>query len=70
MTQPDRFEKVTSLIKEKAKEILPAGSTVRLFGSRARGDAREDIYWEDCFQCVRAEIMKILLNGPGKKWNL
>ena len=50
----ERFEKVVALIKEKAKEILPQGSTVTLFGSRARGDAREDSDWD----------IHILIPGP------
>lgn len=33
-------------LKKKAAEILPPGSTLSLYGSRARGDAREDSDWD------------------------
>ena len=37
---------VIERIKQKAAEILPKGSTVYLYGSRARGDANEDSDWD------------------------
>lgn len=46
MTEPERYEKVISLIRTTAKNILPEGSTVTLFGSRARGDARPNSDWD------------------------
>ena len=54
MTNLERYKKVTGLIRTKAKEILPEGSTVTLFGSRARGDFREDSDWD----------IHILIPGP------
>ena len=33
-------------IKGKAKELLPVGSRVVLFGSRARNEARQDSDWD------------------------
>lgn len=41
-----RTQLVLEAIKRKAEEILPAGSRIRLFGSRARGDARDDSDWD------------------------
>lgn len=47
---------VISAIKAKAKETLPEGSRVTLFGSRARNTAREDSDWD----------IHILVPGPEK----
>ena len=33
-------------IRAKAKQIVPKGAVVILFGSRARGDARDDSDWD------------------------
>jgi predicted nucleotidyltransferase len=33
-------------IRDKASQIVPKGAIVILFGSRARGDAREDSDWD------------------------
>ncbi len=33
-------------LKAKAAQILPKGSRLALYGSRARGDAREDSDWD------------------------
>lgn len=56
MNDSHRRDKVIQLIADKAKEILPHGSTVTLFGSRARGDARLNSDWD----------IHILVPGPEK----
>lgn len=38
--------KLINALKKKAVEILPPGSTLSLYGSRARGDARDDSDWD------------------------
>ena len=40
------YDEVITRIKEVAKNVLPAGSELYLYGSRARGDAREDSDWD------------------------
>ena len=42
----DRRQKIIQAIGQKAKEIMPKGSEVILFGSQARGDARPDSDWD------------------------
>ena len=37
---------IVNAIRGKASQIVPKGATVILFGSRARGDAREDSDWD------------------------
>lgn len=41
-----REEYVLNAIRDKAREVLPEGSLVRLFGSRARNEAHEDSDWD------------------------
>lgn len=38
--------KVIDSIKQVATDVLPKGSSVYLYGSRARGDYREDSDWD------------------------
>lgn len=42
----DKSRTLIEAIKAKAAEILPKGSRVALYGSRARGDSREDSDWD------------------------
>ena len=42
----ERRQVIINAISQKAKEIIPKGSEVILFGSQARGDARPDSDWD------------------------
>ena len=46
MKTKDHEHLVIKAITEKAKSIVPPHSKVILFGSRARGDARQDSDWD------------------------
>lgn len=41
-----RQRHIIQAIAEKAKAVAPKGSEIILFGSQARGDAREDSDWD------------------------
>ena len=47
-------KEILHIIREKAKAVLPEGSRLYLYGSRARGDAHEGSDWD----------LLILLNRP------
>lgn len=42
----NRRDDILRSIKETAAQIMPVGAKVVLFGSRARGEAREDSDWD------------------------
>ena len=46
MAYSEKYLSVTDAIRSKGKEILPAGAKVILYGSRARGDFKEDSDWD------------------------
>lgn len=39
-------EEILQSIKDTIKQVMPVGTRVILFGSQARGDAREDSDWD------------------------
>lgn len=46
MSEQEKYTRLLAALKAKAAEILPRGSQLALYGSRARGDARSDSDWD------------------------
>lgn len=46
MKYTEKYNSLISALKKKAAEILPKGSQLALYGSRARGDHRPDSDWD------------------------
>lgn len=46
MSDKEKYLIVVNALRKKAAEILPKGSQVALYGSRARGDNRPDSDWD------------------------
>ena len=63
MSEQEKYNHLIDAIRRKAAEILPRGSRVSLYGSRARGEATPDSDWD----------LHILVPGeenlPANKWD-
>lgn len=46
MSEQERYQLIIQAFKDKASQVLPTGSRVALYGSRARGTARPDSDWD------------------------
>ncbi|MBO5028201.1 MAG: nucleotidyltransferase domain-containing protein [Muribaculaceae bacterium] len=46
MSEQEKYLRIIEAFREKASQILPKGSRVALYGSRARGTARPDSDWD------------------------
>ncbi len=46
MSEKEKYKSLINALISKAREILPRGSQMSLYGSRARGDARPDSDWD------------------------
>lgn len=56
MSDKEKYTLLIEALKAKAKEILPKGSRLVLFGSRARGDATSESDWD----------LHVMVPGPEK----
>lgn len=46
MSDLEKYKRIIQAFRDKASQILPDGSRVALYGSRARGNARPDSDWD------------------------